>query len=172
MLYVRTGPKRLPTGCTVVNVDPLLRELIVRVNRIGALDRRLPDHAHLESVILDELRSLETTPLQIPLPSDPRARKLVDIAGHASPIGLPSDRDLRECGASRRTLERIFREQTALSLGQWLRRYALLRAVGLLSEGEAVSAVAATLGYQSSSAFIAMFRREFGQTPRMFSSVR
>lgn len=168
MLYVRAGRRRLPANCTVVNVTPLLRELIVRVNRIGALDRRIADHAHLEAVIFDELRSLESASLQIPLPSDPRALKLVELAGRTSPLGLLSGDGARECGASRRTLERIFREQTALSLGQWLRRYALLRAVGLLSEGQTVSGVAAALGYQSTSAFIVMFRREFGQTPGCF----
>ena len=170
MLYVRAGRKGLPSNCAVVNVNPLLRELIVRVNRIGALDRRLANHAHLEAVIFDELRSLESASLEIPLPSDPRALKLVDLAGRTSPLGLLSGDGARECGASRRTLERIFREQTALSLGQWVRRYALLRAVGLLSEGQKVSSVAAVLGYQSTSAFIAMFRREFGQTPGCFAS--
>ena len=37
-----------------------------------------------------------------------------------------------------------------------------------LAAGENVSGVAGELGYNSASAFIAMFRRELGQTPKRY----
>jgi len=75
---------------------------------------------------------------------------------------------LRRCGASRRTLERVFRAETAMSLGQWLRRQKLLQAMRRLAAGECVNTIAIELGYNSASAFIAMFRRELGQTPKRY----
>jgi AraC-like DNA-binding protein len=75
---------------------------------------------------------------------------------------------MRRSGASRRTLERIFRADTAMSLGQWLRRQKLLHALRRLAAGEAVNAIAIELGYNSASAFIAMFRRELGHTPKRY----
>jgi AraC-like DNA-binding protein len=75
---------------------------------------------------------------------------------------------LRRAAASRRTLERIFRDETAMSLGQWLRRQKLLHALRRLAARENVNAIALELGYSSPSAFIAMFRRELGQTPKRY----
>ena len=44
----------------------------------------------------------------------------------------------------------------------------LARAIPLLTRGRALSQIAHELGYQSQSAFSAMFRRAFGQSPRAF----
>jgi AraC-like DNA-binding protein len=41
----------------------------------------------------------------------------------------------------------------------------LVTAVARLAEGQAVTTVAYDLGYESPSAFIAMFRRNLGHTP-------
>jgi AraC-like DNA-binding protein len=78
---------------------------------------------------------------------------------------------LRQSGASRRTMERLFRAETGMSLGQWQRRQTLLHALRRLAAGESVSGVAGELGYNSPSAFIAMFRRELGQTPKRYFEV-
>src|SRR4051794_17627771 len=65
----------LPRDCCIVNIPSLLRELILRISRVGALDRRKPLQAHLISVLLDELVSVSDVALQLPMPRDPRARR-------------------------------------------------------------------------------------------------
>jgi AraC-like DNA-binding protein len=167
LLYLRPGMRgaRLPeAACSVVNVTPLLRELIVRAVMMGALDARVAEQKRMVGVIFDELRVLNEMPLQLPLPRDPRAARFAAMGEE----NLPVDEMLRCCGASRRTLERVFRAETAMSLGQWLRRQGLLHALRRLAAGEGVNAVALELGYNGASAFIAMFRRELGQTPGQY----
>jgi hypothetical protein len=155
MLYIRARAR--PGGlCAVVNVTPLLRELIVRTNLIGALDTAVPAQKRLAGVIFDELKMLETVPLQLPIPRDPRAALFANGAA------------MRKSGASRRTLERLFQAETGMSLGQWQRRQKLLQALRRLAAGELVENIALELGYNSASAFIAMFRRELGQTPKRY----
>jgi AraC-like DNA-binding protein len=167
MLYLRPRRKRAAEPAVVVNISPLLRELIVRAVRIGALDSSIPAQRRLIGVIRDELDTLTAVPLQLPLPQDPRAARLAELVRQPGPA--PSlARLLRKCGASRRTMERLFRSETAMSLGQWLRREKLLEALRRLAAGDAVRAVALDLGYSSPSAFICMFRRELGQTPRAY----
>ena len=167
MLYVRTG-RRTSRLCSVVNVTPLLRELIIRTNLIGALDTGIPEQSRLIDVILDELKVLTSAPLQLPLPQDARAAQFAALAAAETGGKLPIAKMCRRSGASRRTLERIFRAETAMSLGQWLRRQKLLHALRLLAAGEGVNTIALELGYNSASAFIAMFRRELGQTPKRY----
>ncbi|HJZ96396.1 MAG TPA: helix-turn-helix transcriptional regulator [Candidatus Solibacter sp.] len=156
MLYVRRRHAANLRECAVVNVTPLLRELIVRVNLIGALDCAVPAQRRMMGVIFDELNVMTTVPLQLPMPRDPRALRFAE------------SRAFQKAGASRRTLERIFRAETGMSLGQWLRRQKLLDALRRLAAGEAVNAVALELGYSSASAFVAMFRRELGHTPTRY----
>jgi AraC-like DNA-binding protein len=168
MLYVRAHGRRASRRCSVVNVTPLLRELIVRTNLIGALDAGIPEQRRLIGVILDELKVLTAVPLQLPLPQDSRAAQFAALASAETGDKLPMVAMLRRSGASRRTLERIFRTETGMSLGQWLRRQKLLHALRLLAAGESVNTIALDLGYNSASAFIAMFRRELGQTPTRY----
>ena len=60
------------------------------------------------------------------------------------------------------------RAETGMSLGQWLSRQKLLEALKLVAAGESVKTIAMDLGYNSPSAFVAMFRRELGQTPKRY----
>jgi AraC-like DNA-binding protein len=168
MLYIKVRPRTAPPACSVVNITALMRELIVRTNLMGALDAAVPEQRRLIGVIFDELKSLVAVPLQLPLPQDPRAAQFASLVANNSAGKMPVAKMLRRCGASRRTLERIFRMETAMSLGQWLRRQKLLHALRRLAGGESVDSVAHELGYNSSSAFIAMFRRELGQTPKRY----
>ena len=166
ILYVRPrrGEADGRAACAVVNVGPLLRELILRAVRLGALDAAIPPQKRLIGVIRDELAAMTAARLELPLPRDARAVRLAEALRR--PGRAPGlSRLLREAGASRRTIERIFRAETAMSLGQWLRRERLLDALRRLAAGEPVRNVAADVGYGSASAFIAMFRRELGQTP-------
>jgi AraC-like DNA-binding protein len=171
MLYIRPdkrGDRQFPRECSVVNVTPLLRELIQRAVQVGALDAAIPKQKRLIGVILDELKVLVAVPLQLPLPRDSRATQFATLANQDPGGAASPEKLLRQCGASRRTMERIFREETGMSLGQWQRRQTLLHALRLLAAGENVSGVAGELGYNSPSAFIAMFRRELGQTPKKY----
>jgi hypothetical protein len=155
ILYLRTGARAGRT-CSVVNLTPLLRELVVRAVSLGALDSGIPTHRHLNAVIRSELKTLCVVPLQLPAPKDPRAIRFAETG------------DLRRCGASRRTMERIFVEETGMSLGQWLRRRKLQGALRLLADGHSVKQTALELGYAAPGAFIAMFRRELGETPARY----
>src|SRR5262249_37685580 len=71
----------------------------------------------------------------------------------------------RRAGASKRTLERLFRSETHMTLGRWRQRLRFVQALRLLAGGQAVTAVAAEVGYQSPSAFVSAFRRQLGTTP-------
>jgi len=67
--------------------------------------------------------------------------------------------------ASARTLARLFVKETGLTFGAWRQQARLLKALEWLAEGRPVTAIAFDLGYESPSAFIAMFRRTFGVPP-------
>jgi AraC-like DNA-binding protein len=156
---------RLPRRCRIVSVSPLLRELLRRALQLQTLDRRVHAQAHLIEVLLDELLVVQGTPLDLPMPSDARAVEAARIL-RATPERRHSLASIaRASGASTRTLERLFRKETGISFATWRQRARCLRAVQLLAERESVTATAIAVGYDSTSAFVAAFRRVLGVTP-------
>jgi AraC-like DNA-binding protein len=161
--------KGLPRECCIVNIPSLMRELILHISRIGVLDRRKPAQAHLISVLLDELVSVSDVPLQLPMPRDPRARRLAALLQDAPDDDRSVAELSRRAGGSRRTIERLFLTETKMTVGEWRRRLRLLHGVRLLAGGESVTNAAIDAGYASTSAFIAAFKRTFGMTPSRYS---
>lgn len=165
-LYIapaRAAP--LPGDITVLEVQPLLRELILHILHIGMLSPDRPEHDRLAGLLVDLLLDAGRQDLALPLPSDARALRLADHFQNQ-----PGDeRELADiaslAGASLRTLQRIFPRDTGLTIEAWRQKARLLHAIDRLSAGAGVTEVALDCGYQSPSAFITAFNRQFGTTP-------
>ena len=171
-LYLASGiASDLPRHCCAVNVSPLLRELILHTVKLGMLDRTNPSRARLIGFLIDQLGALPAIPLQLPLPSDERAKRAVAwMRAHPDDPGLIGH-IARRVAVSARTLERVFQKETGMTFGRWRQQLRLLHALRLLAAERPVTAVAIEVGYESPSAFIAMFKRTLGTTPhRYFAS--
>jgi len=151
--------------CEVLDVSTLLRELIVALSQADAGEAR---EAMLAALILDELARSTTLPIRVALPDDKRLRQLCEtlIADPASPLTL--DEWAGRVGASGRTLARLFERELGMRFGQWRQQVRLAHAAPLIARGMPLSQVAAELGYASQSAFSAMFKKTFGQSPSAF----
>jgi AraC-like DNA-binding protein len=164
-IYIAPAATRGATACRTIAVSPLLRELILHISRIGALDRREPEQARLVGVLLDQLAIAADVPLELPLPRDPRARRFAELVTHEPGDEAPIATLARRAGASLRTLERCFLAETGVAVGEWRRRVRLFHAVRLLEAGTSVTEVADAVGYATVSAFSAAFTRRFGHPP-------
>lgn len=157
-----------PGASAVLHVTPLLREIIVEVVRLGHLDGRVSMHMNLGAVLVDLLGTAAGVPADLQLPADPRARVVADKV-RSNPGGRESLEVLATgSGAAARTIERIFQRETAMTFGRWRQQARLAHAVCLLAEHEPVTSVAVRCGYDSTSAFITMFKRAMGETPGQY----
>jgi len=160
--------RSIPAKCFVMNVSPLLRELILHACNFPNLHKKTPTHRRIIEIIVDQLQVAHAIPLQLPHPTDLRALRVVQ-ALLADPGRAWTLQELCQgCGASRRTIERIFIAETKMKFSQWRQQLRLLHAMKLLASGEKVTGAAWEAGYASPSAFIAMFRRQLGQTPSRY----
>ena len=166
-LYIRPDASdRMPTGCQVLPVTPLLRELIQRATEMPVDYDEDGADGRVMRLILDELATLARLPYNLPMPrTEPLARICAQLVERPEQAGTREDVATRH-GMTGRTLDRHFKRQLGMNFGEWCRRAALLRALAWFAEGRPVTAVALDLGYSSLSAFCAMFRRETGRTPR------
>jgi AraC-like DNA-binding protein len=102
------------------------------------------------------------------MPNEKRLRALCEAVIADPTHGESLEQWASSVGASTRTIARLFRQELGVSFSQWRQQAILARAIPLLSQGRPLSHVALELGYQSQSAFSAMFRRAFGESPRAF----
>ena len=152
----------------VVAVGTLLRELVLAMFAAGADPRRVDLLARLA---LFELAEAEDGATFMPMPSDPRARRVAEQV-LAEPTGVRDLGDLaRAAGASQRTITRLFPAETDLTFKEWRQRARILASVEMLDGGLAsITSVSARLGFSSAAAFGHAFRQVLGITPGEFMS--
>lgn len=158
----------MPNRCCYVDVDPLLRELIRRTTEGSGHPISAEHSDHVAQLIIDEVRPADAVPLRLPEPKDPRIKQIC-AALKANPADQRTlENWSRVAGASNRTLARLFLRDTGMSFSNWRRQLRLIHASVRLGLGQSVTSVALDAGYESPSAFIDMFRRNVGQTPKQY----
>jgi AraC-like DNA-binding protein len=160
----------LPAGPEVLEVAPLLRELILYILKRRMLHPDQPSEARQARLLIDLLVEARRVDLALPLPHDRRALALAQRLQAAPGETAPLAELASAAGASLRTLQRLFPAETGLTLEAWRQKARLLAAVARLSEGAPVAVTAADCGYESPSAFIAAFKRQLGVTPGRYRS--
>lgn len=152
----------LPQRPAILNVGPLLRELLERVAASPwESDWESGTGWHLAALCAAEISAAAHEPMMLALPQD---KRLAALGGHALP---PTLRALAaECGASEKTISRILRRDTGMSWQQWR----LMKAVELLATGKRITDAAQALDFASDSAFIYFFRTMTGMTPGRYLS--
>ena len=150
----------------VVAVGTLLRELVLAMFGDGVDPRRVDLLARLA---LFELAEAEDAATFMPMPADPRARRVADLV-LAEPAGARDLSDLaRAAGASQRTITRLFPAETDLTFKEWRQRARILASVEMLDSGRrSITSVAARLGFSSAAAFGHAFRQVLGIAPGEF----
>lgn len=164
-LFFAAQDRSTPGFAGIVPAKPLLTELVCYLVQAGNDDTR--PHAIDEAIALvyELLEVKSALPVQLPMPTD---RRLLRIANGL--IENPMDRrSLDEwadaAGASARSVTRLFPRETGMTFREWHQTLRLTEGIRRLMEGASVIAAAAEVGYESSGAFIAMFKRVTGMTP-------
>ncbi|CDM57709.1 MULTISPECIES: AraC family transcriptional regulator [Rhizobium] len=170
MLSAYVAPNALadpPTAIRVVALTDLARALIIEAaaSPSGATSGR---HDLVMALLLEEVLRLPDRPLGLPFPSDARLAALCRGFIENPSARLLIDDWAERLAMSRRAFTRFFRKETGISLSTWRQQAAVFTALPRLAAGEAVTAVAIDLGYDSVAAFTTMFRRMLGAAPRAY----
>jgi AraC-like DNA-binding protein len=158
--------------CRVLDVTPLLRELVMQMaiepDPAPADPNDLARELAIGALILDELRRARSVQLGLPLPRAGRLRRVCEAMleqplRHADIEGWAA-----EAATSPRTLSRWFGEELGTSYGQWRQQLLLAKALSMAARKQPMRLIAAELGYASPSAFSAMVTRAVGMPPSRF----
>ena len=157
-------------ACRVVEVSDLLKVLILEMARIGTDYVPSGREGRIVELLIDELKAMPSAPFHAPMPEDYRLLRVCReiLANPADKRSLDDFADL--AGMGRRTFTRLFKEQIGMGMAAWRQQVRLMQAISMLSTGRPVTTVAFEVGYDSPSAFTAMFNRSFGMPPSRYLS--
>lgn len=155
----------MPAYCDVFEATELLISLL-RASIPLSAQPQWSDRDHLlHQLLLAEIQRLRVLPFSLPLPNHALLRTLCEAYTREPKAGVRLDDWCQQAGLSRRSLTRLFRQQTGLSLVSWCNRVMVLTAIEQLLAGARVSAVAYALGYDNPAAFSTAFRKQVGVSP-------
>jgi AraC-like DNA-binding protein len=158
--------RNLPGGVCVLRASALMIASLQRLTQLTPVDgsmRRL-----LWKVVAAEVSAAQPEQFEVPMPTAPRLLKAAQSVLISPTAAASLDKLAARAGMSRRSFARHFRSQTGLPYARWKRAVIAQHALELVAAGHKVSSVALDVGYESVSAFIAMFRRQYGESPRQF----
>lgn len=122
----------------------------------------------ISQVILDEILSLPHDAVGLLVPTDSRSLRVAN----ALATNLADNKTIADwahwAGTSPKTLARHFIDETGMTFGQWRQQARILRAIELLAGELPITTIALELGYETTSAFVAMFKRWRGVAPGQF----
>ena len=168
-LYLASSAAQgMPEQCVVLEVTPLLRELVVRAADLHAGSDAPEYDPLLTRLLVEEIRRLPRCALDLPMPESSKLVALCESLLADLAARRPARAHASELGISSRTLYRRFLRETGITFARWQQQARLLESIRRLAEGATVTSVAVDLGYDSPSAFSTMFRRTLGVSPRTF----
>lgn len=116
-------------------------------------------------LLLDEFQALPVLLFHLPWPEDQRLSQLcIHLAEQPDDL-TTANLWAKHLAMSTKTFHRQFRKHTGITFGQWRQLTRLLLSLESLAEGTPIVQVALEHGYNSQSAYTAMFKRHFGITP-------
>jgi AraC-like DNA-binding protein/mannose-6-phosphate isomerase-like protein (cupin superfamily) len=168
-LYLDANLGHEPHRCRVFEVSNFLKALILEIVGFDPLYDINGREGKIVALLLDEIERMPNAPYRVSMPKDLRLVRVCRAI-----LEDPSDcRDLDDwaafAGMGRRTFTRSFKNQTGMGVAIWRQQARLMHALSLLSAGQSITKVAFEVGYDSPSAFTAMFHRTFGVPPSQFA---
>jgi AraC-like DNA-binding protein len=96
-----------------------------------------------------------------------RMRKILEMVESGTAFKI---RDLAvECNLSPWYLQRLFKHQTGVCMGEWLSEQRMQRAAHLLANSYmSVKEIAYSIGYEHASSFVRAFEQRFAQAPARY----
>ncbi len=158
----------MPDRCCTLKISPLVRELILSLAEKSREQLSLAATSRLVDVLFDELPLQRQEHLQLPVSPHPKIRLMSEKMAEEPAAWQTLAQWASHFAMSERSLARLVVKETVLSFRRWRHQLQLIVALQHLIGGKSVQQVAQTLGYDSTTAFITMFRKGLGQTPARY----
>ena len=157
--------KGLPINSFSFDIPMFLKQLIFKIISFGTNGNFAPSQRRIGDVFLDELTLIEPSATFLPTTNHERLQKVVELLMNDVASKNTIDYYAEISFMSTRTLSRLFIKELGMNFSDWRTRLKLLEAIKRLGEKQSIKEIAFNLGYETTSAFIYMFKKHLGKTP-------
>ncbi|CAN7246354.1 helix-turn-helix transcriptional regulator [Rhizobium sp. LjRoot30] len=165
-LYVSAEfAKNLPDTTCALEISPLIRSMLDHLRLTQAASQASEENQRFLQVVIDLLGQTKRVGTYLPWSTDPQLEPILRHLEKSPGDNHALAEHARIVGTTERTVIRRCLRDLGMPFSEWKQRLRVVKAMPLLEANETVEAIAAQLGYQSASAFIAMFKRMTGTTP-------
>ena len=158
----------LPREPRLLSSSELLFAIVNRVLAWSPSELISHSRKRVLAVLRDEIQRPEEQLLRLAIPKHERLAKVARALLENIADDRALDKWAKSAGMSRRTFMRAFSTEMQMPFGRWRQQARLFAALERLAQHQPVTDVAISVGYDSVSAFIAMFRATLGTTPRQY----
>ncbi|ECC9829065.1 TPA: helix-turn-helix transcriptional regulator [Salmonella enterica subsp. salamae serovar 53:z4,z24:-] len=123
---------------------------------------------HLQSLLIDKIQATVPSPSWPALPHDSRVRNYLKCYRLKGEMVPRLNELASHCGASERTIHRLFVQGTGMCYQQWRQQVRLRLALELLITDKSITEIAHYLEFSTTSAFISFFKHHRGITPKKY----
>lgn len=167
-LYIDPEVAPMPSECCTLALTPLILEMLLKFAQMPQSYSPYGRTGRFVQVLLDELLETRAEHLFLPVSQDATIQRIADEV-----ISQPYKRTTiaqwaEQFNMSERTFARFFQKETSLTFGDWRKQLHIMMAIEWLLAGLSVQIIAERLGYESVSAFITMFKKHLGFTPKQY----
>ncbi|MGQ7945976.1 AraC family transcriptional regulator [Flavobacterium sp. WC2509] len=155
----------LPKCSFSFDISVFLKQLLFKIisfdntGSISLSERRIID------VFLDELTTILPSSTFLPTSNHVKLKKIILLLMQDISSKYTLDYYAELSSMSTRTLSRLFIKELGMNFSDWRTRLKLLEAIKRLGEKQSIKEIAYDLGYETTSAFIFMFKKNLGKTP-------
>ncbi|MBD0726253.1 AraC family transcriptional regulator [Flavobacterium sp. L1I52] len=155
----------LPGTTFSFDISEFLKQLLFKIISFKIDGIITPSQRRIMDVFMDELASIQPSATFLPTTNHLVLSNVVELLLEdvASKHTIEYYAEI-SCMSSR-TLSRLFIKELGMNFSDWRIRLKLLEAIKRLGEKQSVKEIAFDLGYETTSAFIFMFKKHLGKTP-------
>lgn len=158
----------LPNRVCALQVTPLVRSALEHLKKFVPSSPYSEEQTRLIRVIYDQLKLSNSIESFLPSTEDAMLSRVLNYIENNLDQDIPIKTLAAHVYVTERTLMRKSNKELGMSLTEWKQKLKVLQAMDRLELGDSIETIALELGYSSSSAFISMFKRIMGVTPKEY----
>ncbi|MDO6801735.1 helix-turn-helix transcriptional regulator [Wenyingzhuangia sp. 1_MG-2023] len=155
----------LPSLSFAFDISMFLKQLIFKIISFKDIENTSISEKRIVNVFLDELALISPSSTFLPTSNHDKLKKVLTLLMEDVSSKYTVDYYADISCISSRTLSRLFVKELGMNFSDWRIRLKLIEAIKKLGENQSVKKIALDLGYETTSAFIYMFKKNLGKTP-------
>lgn len=157
--------ENLPITSFSFDISVFLKQLLFKIISFENTEKISPSQQRIMDVFLDEVSVITPSSTFLPTSNHIKLEKIISLLMHDVTSKYTLDYYADLSSMSNRTLSRLFIKELGMNYSDWRTRLKLLEAIKRLGEKQSIKEIAFDLGYETTSAFIFMFKKNLGKTP-------